>query len=40
MDEPYQTLKGVCFFEATGWSSIMTYTVVYQTLKGVCFFEA
>ena len=36
----YQTLKGVCFFEAMAACFDKTSMFGYQTLKGVCFFEA
>ena len=36
----YQTLKGVCFFEAASSPPSYAPTCRYQTLKGVCFFEA
>ena len=36
----YQTLKGVCFFEAVTWRLLDIIQAKYQTLKGVCFFEA
>ena len=39
-DSPYQTLKGVCFFEAAVLVVAVRRIYVYQTLKGVCFFEA
>ena len=39
--DEYQTLKGVCFFEADGCRpTTLPGTTSYQTLKGVCFFEA
>ena len=36
----YQTLKGVCFFEAERVGRREATAALYQTLKGVCFFEA
>ena len=36
----YQTLKGVCFFEARKFGCRLNPLEKYQTLKGVCFFEA
>ena len=38
--DEYQTLKGVCFFEARWKPSPASCPSKYQTLKGVCFFEA
>ena len=41
MRNEYQTLKGVCFFEARGGiANRVSHPKSYQTLKGVCFFEA
>ena len=37
---PYQTPRGVCFFEATTLSGRLRNTAPYQTPRGVCFFEA
>ena len=41
MTVEYQTLKGVCFFEALVPGMFrLAGLEIYQTLKGVCFFEA
>ena len=40
MVDEYQTLSGVCFFEATAVAMAAYAAPEYQTLSGVCFFEA